>query len=108
MTRPDSAAASTGGGHVHDGMCEMVAVPAADDEQLTVRASTTASPFDGEPAIAILEMDLGLSWTGPTNEPIVLGDLPVDQCGMVLGDAVALDSWTGDGHPSTDGLADVT
>ncbi|MFE5192038.1 hypothetical protein [Streptomyces sp. NPDC056628] len=26
---------------------------------------------------------------------------------MVLGDALALDSWTGEGHPSTDGLADV-
>jgi hypothetical protein len=103
------AAASIGGGHVHDWMCEMVAVPAADDRQLTVRASARPSPFDGEPVIVILEVDLALPWTGTAgNEPIVLGDLPVDRCGMVLGDAVALDSWTGDGHPSTDGLADVT
>ncbi|MFH8804552.1 hypothetical protein ACH4F6_34160 [Streptomyces sp. NPDC017936] len=89
-------------------MCEMVAVPAAAERQLTVRAGTTASPFDGEPTIAIRGTDLGLPWTGPTNEPILPGDLPVDRCGMVLGDAVVLDSWTGDGHPSTDGLADVT
>ncbi|WP_328394215.1 hypothetical protein OHS70_05470 [Streptomyces sp. NBC_00390] len=103
------AAASIGGGHVHDWVCEMVAVPAADDRPLLVRASATASPFDGGPTIAVLEMDLGLPWVGTAgDERIVLGDLPVDRCGMVLGDAVALDSWTGGGHPSTDGLADVT
>lgn len=102
------AAASTGSGHVHDWMCEMAAVRAAGDRPLTVRASTAASPFDGGPAIAVLEIDLGLPWAGaPGDEPIILGDLPVDRCGMVLGDALALDSWTGDGHPSTDGLADV-
>ncbi|MGW9028623.1 hypothetical protein ACWGQ5_31665 [Streptomyces sp. NPDC055722] len=103
------AVASIGGGHVHDWMCEMVAVHVAEDRPLTVRASTAASPFDGGPTIAVLEIDLGLPWAGTAGgEPIVLGDLPVDRCGMVLGDAVALDSWTGDGHPSTDGLADVT
>ncbi len=103
------AAASIGGGHVRDWMCEMVAVPAAGDTPLTVRAGTTASPFDGGPTIAVLEIDLGLPWAGPAGDkPIILGDLPVDRCGMVLGDALALDSWTGDGHPSTDGLADVT
>ncbi|WP_223291073.1 hypothetical protein [Streptomyces avicenniae] len=104
-----SAAAAIGGGHVHDGDCEMVAVRAADDRPLTVRASTAASPFDAGPTIAVLEVDLGLPWVGPPgDEPVVLGDLPVDRCGMVLGDALALDSWTGDDHPSTDGLADVT
>ncbi|MGW2437189.1 hypothetical protein ACWCY1_10745 [Streptomyces goshikiensis] len=73
-----------------------------------VRASTAASPFDGGPTIAVLEIDLGLPWAGTAaDEPIILGDLPVDRCDMVLGDAPALDSWTGDGHPSTDGLADV-
>ncbi|MEU4845746.1 hypothetical protein [Streptomyces gilvosporeus] len=103
------AAASIGGGHVHDWLCEMVAVPAAGDRPLMVRAGTTASPFDGGPTIAVLEIDLGMPWAGTAgNEPIVLGDLPVDRCGMVLGDALALASWTGDGHPSTDGLADVT
>ncbi len=73
-----------------------------------VRAGTAASPFGGGPAIAVLEIDLRLPWVSTAeDEPIVLGDLPVDRCGMVLGDALALDSWTGDGHPSTDGFADV-
>ncbi|MFF3015656.1 hypothetical protein [Streptomyces sp. NPDC057939] len=103
------ASASIGGGHVHDWMCEMVAVRAAGDRPLTVRAGTAKSPLDGGPTIATLEIDLGIPWVRTAgNEPIILGDLPVDRCGMVLGDALALDSWTGDGHPSTDGLADVT
>lgn len=86
----------------------MAAVRAAYDRPLMVRASTAASPFDGGPTIAVLEIDLGLPWAGTAeDEPSILGDLPVDRCGMVLGDALALDSWTGDGHPSTDGLADV-
>ncbi|MDT0407460.1 MULTISPECIES: hypothetical protein [Streptomyces] len=80
----------------------------ANDRPPMVRASTAASPFGGGPAIAVLEIDLRLPWVSTAeDEPIVLGDLPVDRCGMVLGDALALDSWTGDGHPSTDGLADV-
>ncbi|MEV6020454.1 hypothetical protein [Streptomyces sp. NPDC051997] len=100
-------AASAGGGHVRDWLCELVAVPAADDRPLRVRAGT-ASPFDGGPTIEVLEIDLGLPWAPTAGiAPAVLGDLPVDRCGMVLGDAVALDTWTGDGHPSTDGLADV-
>lgn len=104
-----SAAASMGGGHVHEWMCEMAAVRAARDQPLKVRASTATSPFDGGPTIEVLEIDLGLPWAGTAgHEPIILGDLPVDRCGMVLGDALALDSWTGDGHPTTDGLADVT
>ncbi|MFF7183310.1 hypothetical protein [Streptomyces sp. NPDC008121] len=103
-----SAAASIGGGHVHDWMCEMAAVRAAGARPLTVRAGTAASPSDGGPTIAVLEIDLGLPRAGTAgDEPILLGELPVDRCGMVLGDALALDSWTGDGHPSTDGLADV-
>jgi hypothetical protein len=99
------AVASVGGGHVQDWLCEMVGVPVASDAPLPVRAMTAASPLGGEPTIAILEVDLGLPWTA--DEPVLLGDLPVDRCGMVLGDAIALDSWTGYGHPSTDGLADV-
>ncbi|MCL8014195.1 hypothetical protein [Streptomyces sp. AS02] len=99
------AVASAGGGHVQDWLCELVGVPVARDTPLPVRATTAASPFDGGPTIAVLEVDLGLPWTA--DEPVLLGDLPVDRCGMVLGDAIALDSWTGDGHPSTDGLADV-
>ncbi|MET8537498.1 hypothetical protein ABZV67_38425 [Streptomyces sp. NPDC005065] len=76
----------------------------------TARASTTASPFDGGPTITILEIDLGLPWTGTAGdrEPAVFGDLPVDPCGTVLGDAVPLDSWTGEGQASGNGLADVT
>ncbi|WP_127507024.1 hypothetical protein [Actinoplanes solisilvae] len=98
-------AALSGGGHLREWLCEAVAVPAAADRPLTVRASTSPSPFDEEPSIATLEIELGLPWHG---NPVRLGDLPVDRCGMVIGDAVALDSWTGlDGDPA-DGLADVT
>ncbi|MFJ8794107.1 hypothetical protein [Streptomyces sp. NPDC102462] len=86
----------------------MAVVRAAGDQPLMVRAGTAMSPFGGGPTIEVLEIDLGLPWAGAAgDEPILLGDLPVDRCGMVLGDALALDSWTGDGHPSTDGLADV-
>lgn len=111
------AAIAVGGGHLHgpDGtepsawMCEAIAVPAAADRPLQVRARTSASPFDGQPTIAVLEVELGLPWAGPDSyEPVQLGDLPVDRCGMVLGDARALDGFTGLGGPSTDGLADVT
>jgi hypothetical protein len=102
------AAASTGGGHVHDWLCEMVVVRAAADQPLKVRAHAAPSPFDGRLSIEVLEIDLGLPWDGGDGgDPILLGDLPVDPCGMVLGDALALDSWTGDDHPSTDGLADL-
>ncbi|MEU4091283.1 hypothetical protein [Streptomyces sp. NPDC026673] len=110
LSRRAAAAASSGGGHVHEWLCEMVAVPAAVDVPLTVRAGTAASPFDGGPTIATLEIDLGLPWSSAAegDGPKAIGDLPVDPCGMVLGDAIALDSWTGDGRPSDDGLADVT
>jgi hypothetical protein len=38
---------------------------------------------------------------------VLLGDLPVDRCGMVLGDASALDAFVGISGGTTDGLADV-
>ncbi|MFF3920413.1 hypothetical protein ACFYZB_44815 [Streptomyces sp. NPDC001852] len=97
-------AIATGGGHLHGPensepsawTCEAIAVAAAADRPLQVRAQTSASPFDGEPTIAVLEVDLGLLWPGPDDgEPVQLGDLPVDRCGMVLGDAHVLDDFTG-------------
>ncbi|MBT2443309.1 hypothetical protein J7E93_25080 [Streptomyces sp. ISL-36] len=112
-------AATHGGGHLYgpEGTdsrpeawtCEAIAVPAAADRVLPVRARTSPSPFDGEPTVSVLEVDLGLprpEGRGP--EPVLLGDLPVDRCGMVLGDARALDSFVGLGGPSLDGLADLT
>ncbi|WP_225860351.1 hypothetical protein [Streptomyces triticiradicis] len=110
-------AMATGGGHLYgpeDGepstwTCEAIAVAAAADRPLQVRARTSASPFDEEPTIAVLEVGLGLPWSGPDDsEPVRLGDLPVDRCGMVLGDARALDDFIGLDGRSTDGLADVT
>ncbi|MFC1407818.1 hypothetical protein ACEZCY_00830 [Streptacidiphilus sp. N1-12] len=110
-------AIAAGGGHLHGPedsepsawMCEAVAVAAAADRPLQVRARTSASPFDGEPTIAVLEVDLSLPWSGRDDgEPVQLGDLPVDRCGMVLGDAQALDGFTGLDGQSTNGPADVT
>jgi hypothetical protein len=103
-------AASSGGGHLREWLCEAVAVPAADDGSLTVRASTSPSPFDEEPTVATLEIALGVPWpeTADRSVPVRLGDLPVDRCGMVIGDAVGLDAWTGLAGESADGLADVT
>ncbi|MFE6383788.1 hypothetical protein [Streptomyces roseolus] len=110
-----AAAVEQGGGHLHepaDGpsrewLCEAVAVPAASDRPLKVRARTWDS-YDG-PVITVLEVDLGLLWPGgPGGEPVRLGDLPVDRCGMVLADARALDSFVGLSGESVDGLADVT
>ncbi|MGW1531578.1 hypothetical protein [Streptomyces aureus] len=107
-------AAATGGGHLHEWLCEAVAVPAADDRPLTVRASTSPSPFDGEPTIATLEIGLGLQWpvtvdpsAAERSLPVRLGDLPVDRCGMVVGDAAVLDAWRGMADEASDGLADV-
>ncbi|MCY0932818.1 DUF402 domain-containing protein [Streptomyces sp. H34-S4] len=109
------AMAAAGGGHLHDGGAagpeawgfEAVAVPAATDRPLPVRAWTSPSPFDGEPVISALEISLGIPWNhGPG--PVPLGDLPVDRCGMVLGDARALDTFEGLNGASVDGLADVT
>ncbi|MFD3655103.1 hypothetical protein [Streptomyces sp. NPDC058620] len=108
-------AAATGGGHLYGPgdageptawMCEAIAVPAAADRPLAVRARTSESPFDGEATIALLEVGLGLPWPGGAS--VRLGDLPVDRCGMVLGDARALDGFVGLDGDSTDGLADVT
>jgi len=110
-----TAAVEQGGGHLHepaDGpgqewFCEAVAVPAAADRPLQVRAMTWDS-YDG-PVVTVLEVDLHLPWPGgPDGEPVLLGDLPVDRCGMVLGDALALDSFVGLSGESIDGLADVT
>ncbi|MEV6250212.1 hypothetical protein AB0M38_29010 [Streptomyces sp. NPDC051742] len=110
-------AAGAGGGHLHlpedgapaDWYCEAVAVPAAPDRLLPVRAETALSPFDGGPTVSLLEVDLGIPWPderGPG--PVHLGELPVDRCGMLLGDARALDGFVGLGGDSVDGLADVT
>ncbi|MFG3347782.1 hypothetical protein ACGF1Z_22265 [Streptomyces sp. NPDC048018] len=103
-------AASSGGGHLREWLCEAVAVPAADDRPLRVRASTSPSPFDEEPTIATLEISLGLPSPGTADRslPVRLGDLPVDRCGMVIGDAAGLDAWTGMNNEPADGLADVT
>jgi len=73
-----------------------------------VRATASPSPFDGEPTVAVLDVDLGMSWpAGTAREAVLLGDLPVDRCGMVLGDASALDAFVGINGGTTDGLADV-
>jgi hypothetical protein len=103
-------AASSGGGHLREWLCEAVAVPAADGRSLRVRASTSPSPFDEEPTVATLEIALGVPWpeTADRSVPVRVGELPVDRCGMVVGDAVGLDAWTGLEGESTDGLADVT
>jgi hypothetical protein len=75
---------------------------------LVVHATASPSPFDGEPTIAKLEVGLGIPWpSGAARDPVLLGDLPVDRCGMVLGDAGALDAFVGIGGSTTDGLADV-
>ncbi|MEV7599463.1 hypothetical protein AB0O91_19000 [Kitasatospora sp. NPDC089797] len=104
------AAAAAGGAHLRDGECEAVAVPAAADRPLQVRATVSPSPFDEEPTVATLEIELGLPWPGGPDRstPVPLGDLPVDRCGMVIGDATGLAAWTGPDDESTDGLADVT
>ncbi|MFD7026548.1 hypothetical protein ACFWAR_00735 [Streptomyces sp. NPDC059917] len=101
--------AARGGGHLQQWLCEAVAVPAEDDRPLMVRARTSPSPFGKEPTIATLEISLGLSWpkTADRAAPVRLGDLPVDRCGMVVGDAAGLDAWTGMDAEPADGLADV-
>lgn len=95
------AVAATGGGHLHDGGAEAVAVPAAADRPLPVRARTCPSPFDGEPVISTLEVSLGLPWDRAAHgdAPVVLGDLPVDRHGVLLGDARALDAFEGSADP---------
>ncbi|MEU6404168.1 hypothetical protein [Streptomyces sp. NPDC046985] len=103
-------AASSGGGHLREWLCEAVAIPADDDRPLKVRASTSPSPFDEEPTIATLEISLGRTWPEAADRsgPVRIGDLPVDRCGMVIGDAVVLDAWTGMNDEPANGLADVT
>jgi hypothetical protein len=95
------------GGHLRDWLCEAIAARTSSGP-LLVRASAAASPFDGEPTIAVLEVGLGIVWPdGAARDPVLLGDLPVDRCGMVLGDASALDAFAGIDGDTTDGLADV-
>ncbi len=98
-----------GGGHLHDWLCEAVAVPAAPTRQLVVRGSFYPSPLGEGPIIDVLEVDLGVDFStvSPSGSVVRLGDLPIDRNGMVIGDAVALDSWVGISGGSTDGLADV-
>ncbi|MBF9071356.1 hypothetical protein [Streptacidiphilus fuscans] len=111
------AAVESGGAHLYepaDGeprpwSGEAIVVRAAVHQPLQIRALTSPSPFDGEPTISVLEVDLGLPWPEDRGAgPLVLGDLPVDRCGMVLGDARALDGFSGLDRESIDGLADVT
>ncbi|MFD7644607.1 hypothetical protein ACFV4P_28615 [Kitasatospora sp. NPDC059795] len=101
-------AAAADGGHLADGECEAVAVPAAGGRALGVTARTGLSWYTEEPVIAVLEVELGVPWAGESDEPVRLGDLPVDRCGMVVGDGVALDAWIGLNGEPADGLADVT
>ncbi|WP_225845944.1 hypothetical protein [Streptomyces sp. HPF1205] len=111
------AAAALGGGHLYEfegseplpWSGEAIAVRAAVGRPLRVRALTSPSPIDRRPMISLLEADLGIPW--PQEQagcPVVLGDMPVDRCGVVLGDARALDGFTGRDGEATDGLADVT
>ena len=107
LSQRAAVAARHGGGHLRDGPCEAIAARASSGP-LAVRAAAAPSPFDGEPTIAALEAGLGIRWpSGAARDPVLLGDLPVDRCGMVLGDAGALDAFAGIGGPATDGLADV-
>ncbi|MGW6687649.1 DUF402 domain-containing protein [Streptomyces sp. NPDC054961] len=109
------AAAAAGGGHLHDGEAdapaswgyEAVAVPAAAGRPLPVRARTSPSPFDGRPVVSVLEVSLGLPWDRAAHGdgPVVLGGLPVDRCGTVLGDALALEGFEGLDGESADGPA---
>ncbi|RZT80287.1 hypothetical protein EV382_3533 [Micromonospora violae] len=93
-----AAVAATGGGHIHEWLFEAIAVPVDTDRRLPVLAATQPSPFFGETVITMLEVRLG----GESANRL-LGDLPADRCGMVLGDAVALDSWVGlSTEPPTD------
>jgi len=108
LSQRAGSAAASGGGHLRVDDCEAVAVPASADRPLPVRASTSPSPFDGEPTIAVLEVELGVPWPLPgAKSELPLGDLPVDRCGMVVGDATALDGFVGLSGGSTNGLADV-
>ncbi|MEU4564050.1 hypothetical protein AB0F72_37205 [Actinoplanes sp. NPDC023936] len=106
-------AAGAGSACIRDWLAEAGAVPAGRGP-LTVTADTRAGayqPIDASDAIAVLSIDLGLPFpaVAARKGPKLLGDLPVDRCGMVIGDARALDSWVGSLHGETtvDALADV-
>ena len=103
-----ASAVKSGGGYLRQFECEAVAVSAAADRLLPVSAAVSASPFDDSLTIATLQVDLGHRWNGADQTAVLLGDLPVDHCGMLIGDAVGLDSWNGIGGATIDGLADVT
>ncbi|MFF7456748.1 hypothetical protein [Kitasatospora sp. NPDC008115] len=106
--REAAAAEGARGGHLVEDAAEAVAVAVDGARALAVRARTAPSPFDEEPAIAVLEVELGVPWPAGREAPVLLGDLPVDRGGMALGDAVGLDAWIGlEGEPA-DGLADVS
>ena len=107
LSQRAAAAAMRRGRHLRNGLCEAIAARASSGP-LPVRATASPSPFDGEPTIAVLDVDLGMSWpAGTARDVVLLGDLPVDRCGMVLGDAGALDAFVGISGDTTDGLADV-
>ncbi|MCP2322138.1 hypothetical protein HDA40_000645 [Hamadaea flava] len=103
-------AAGTGGAHLKDGLAEAIAVPVGTGP-LTVTATTRPGAYALAEAIAVLEVALGLPWSAVSEQPdsVLLGELPVDTGGMIIGDPIALDSWVGTVSPSAtvDGLADV-
>ncbi len=107
LSRRAASAVESGGGYLRQFECEAVAVAATPDRPLPVSASSSPSPFDDAPTISTLQVDLGRPWTGTNLATVPLGDLPVDHCGMVLGDAAGFDSWSGIGGTAIDGLADV-
>jgi hypothetical protein len=107
LSQRAAVAARRRGGHLRDWLCEAIAVKASSGP-LLVRATASPSPFDGEPTVAVLDVDLGIPWpAGTARDVVLLGDLPVDRCGMVLGDASALDVFVGINGRTTDGLADL-
>jgi hypothetical protein len=103
-------AAQAGGAHLRDWLAEAVVAPAGPGK-LTVTARTRPGTYEAADTIAALDVDLDLPWPAVSagSAPVSLGDLPVDPCGMVIGDAAALDSWVGflPAARSVDGLADV-
>ncbi|WP_433797332.1 hypothetical protein [Actinoplanes sp. CA-252034] len=103
-------AAGAGGGHLRDWLAEAVAVPAGPGK-LTVTARTRPGAYEPGDTVAAIDVDLDLPWPAVSSGPgpVVLGDLPLDPCGMVIGDAAALDSWVGflPAARSVDGLADL-
>ena len=107
LSQRAASAIECGDGYLRQFECEAVAVAAASDRPLPVSASLSPFPFDNAPTIATLQVGLGRPWTGEGQAAVPLGDLPVDHCGMVIGDATGFDSWSGLGGTTIDGLADV-